>query len=53
MVGFILLRGVVEDLALRQNLLEFSNLTLGEVGVVVESKPLNCFRSLSAEFQIG
>ena len=35
-----LLRGVAEDSALRQSLLEFSNLSLGEVGVVNERQHL-------------
>ena len=38
--GQRLLRGVAEDGALRQRLLKFITLCLGEIGVVTENQPL-------------
>ena len=35
-----LLLGVAADIAIRQRLLQFSNLRLGEVGVVAEMQPI-------------
>ena len=44
--GFVIylkLCGVVDDLALRQRLLEFVDLGLGEVRIIVDNEPLQTF----------
>ena len=56
-----LLRGVAADVALRQRLFQSVNLSLGEVGVVLEkqilqlrklSEPLHISQSIISEIQI-
>ena len=48
-----LLRGAAGDFAVRQRLLEFSNLRLGEVGVVLEIQILQLRELLQILWQFG